>query len=165
MRPLVIAHRGASGCRPEHTRAAHALAIEQGIDFIEPDRADTRAGVLVARHENALALPDSDGLLLEAATGGAELRVRERLPALRGTAFDDRSSVPTFAPLAAQAHDAGLRAHAWAFRAENPSLPARFRRWIDPDAHGDLAPGQNGFLTDHPALGRQAVTARAACRG
>ncbi len=28
--PLVIAHRGASGERPEHTEAAYALALEQG---------------------------------------------------------------------------------------------------------------------------------------
>ncbi|MBS0490101.1 MAG: glycerophosphodiester phosphodiesterase, partial [Proteobacteria bacterium] len=36
-KPIVIAHRGASGDRPEHTRAAYLLAIEQGADFIEPD--------------------------------------------------------------------------------------------------------------------------------
>ncbi len=53
---LVIAHRGASGYRPEHTLAAYQLAIEQGADFIEPDLVPTRDGELVARHENALAL-------------------------------------------------------------------------------------------------------------
>ncbi len=51
-RPLVIAHRGASGYRPEHTLAAYELAIEMGADFIEPDLVSTRDGVLVARHEN-----------------------------------------------------------------------------------------------------------------
>ena len=35
--PLVIAHRGASGERPEHTLAAYQLAIAEGADFIEPD--------------------------------------------------------------------------------------------------------------------------------
>lgn len=54
--PLVIAHRGASGERPEHTLAAYQLAIEQGADFIEVDLVPTRDGVLIARHENALAL-------------------------------------------------------------------------------------------------------------
>jgi len=54
--PLVIAHRGASGHRPEHTAAAYELAIEQGADFIEPDLVVTRDGVLIARHENDLAL-------------------------------------------------------------------------------------------------------------
>lgn len=50
--PIVIAHRGASGERPEHTLAAYSLAIEQGADFIEPDLVMTRDGQLVARHEN-----------------------------------------------------------------------------------------------------------------
>ncbi len=53
-RPLVIAHRGASGERPEHTRAAYVLAIEQGADFIEPDLVMTRDGQLVVRHENEI---------------------------------------------------------------------------------------------------------------
>lgn len=50
--PVVIAHRGASGSRPEHTAASYRLAIEQGADFIEPDLVMTRDDVLVARHEN-----------------------------------------------------------------------------------------------------------------
>lgn len=51
-KPLVMAHRGASALRPEHTLAAYAKAIEDGADFIEPDLVATRDGVLVARHEN-----------------------------------------------------------------------------------------------------------------
>jgi glycerophosphoryl diester phosphodiesterase len=54
--PLVIAHRGASGERPEHTLAAYALAIDQGADYIEPDLVSTRDGVLVARHDAELSL-------------------------------------------------------------------------------------------------------------
>lgn len=53
-RPLVIAHRGASGHRPEHTLAAYALAIDMGADYIEPDLVITRDSVLVARHENEI---------------------------------------------------------------------------------------------------------------
>ena len=49
--PIVIAHRGASGERPEHTLASYRLAIELGADFIEPDLVLTKDGVLVARHE------------------------------------------------------------------------------------------------------------------
>ena len=49
-RPLVIAHRGASGERPEHTIAAYELAVEQGADCIEPDLVVTKDGVLVDRH-------------------------------------------------------------------------------------------------------------------
>ena len=52
--PLIIAHRGSSGFRPEHTLAAYDLAISQGADFIEVDVVSTRDGVLVARHENEL---------------------------------------------------------------------------------------------------------------
>ena len=54
-RPIVIAHRGASGIRPEHTIEAYAVAILQGADFIETDVVATRDGVLVCRHENVLA--------------------------------------------------------------------------------------------------------------
>jgi glycerophosphoryl diester phosphodiesterase len=50
----VIAHRGASGYRPEHTRAAYLLAIEQGADAIEPDIVSTSDRVLVLRHENEI---------------------------------------------------------------------------------------------------------------
>ncbi|TQI76681.1 glycerophosphoryl diester phosphodiesterase [Bosea sp. AK1] len=53
-KPLVIAHRGASGYLPEHTIEGYKLAIEQGADFIEPDLVSTRDGVLVVRHEPML---------------------------------------------------------------------------------------------------------------
>ena len=49
--PLVIAHRGASGYRPEHPVAAYDLAVRMGADYIEPDLVMTRDGVLVDRHE------------------------------------------------------------------------------------------------------------------
>ena len=50
-RPLVLAHRGASGYRPEHTVAAYELAAAMGADYIEPDLVMTKDGVLVDRHE------------------------------------------------------------------------------------------------------------------
>jgi glycerophosphoryl diester phosphodiesterase len=115
---LVIAHRGASALRPEHTLEAYRKGIEDGADMIEPDLVSTRDGVLVARHENEIsgttdvaqrpefaarkATKSIDG---ERATGWftedftlAELktlRARERLPQLRSTAYDDRFDVPT----------------------------------------------------------------------
>lgn len=52
--PIVIAHRGASGYRPEHTLASYQLAIEFGADYIEPDLVATRDGHLIARHEPLL---------------------------------------------------------------------------------------------------------------
>jgi len=51
---LIIAHRGASAERPEHTLAAYERAIDQGADYIEPDLVATKDLVLVARHENEL---------------------------------------------------------------------------------------------------------------
>jgi glycerophosphoryl diester phosphodiesterase len=59
--PIVIGHRGASGLRPEHTLEAYKLAIAQGADFIEPDLVATKDGILIARHENALAALNPDG--------------------------------------------------------------------------------------------------------
>ena len=53
-RPLVIAHRGASGYLPEHTLESYARAIDQGADYIEADLVVTKDGYLVARHENEL---------------------------------------------------------------------------------------------------------------
>lgn len=52
--PLIIAHRGASGDRPEHTLAAYELAIAKGADYVEPDLVVTKDLVLVSRHENEL---------------------------------------------------------------------------------------------------------------
>ncbi len=52
--PLIIAHRGSSGERPEHTLAAYELAIDQGADYVEPDLVVTKDLQLVARHENEL---------------------------------------------------------------------------------------------------------------
>ena len=119
--PLVIAHRGASGYRPEHTLAAYRLAIRMGADYIEPDLVSTRDGVLVARHENEISgttdvadrrefadrrtTKTIDG---RAVTGWftedftlAELRTLravERLPDVRSdnTRYDGRYQVPTF---------------------------------------------------------------------
>ncbi|MEM9908959.1 MAG: glycerophosphodiester phosphodiesterase family protein, partial [Cyanobacteria bacterium P01_D01_bin.44] len=58
--PLVIGHRGASGDFPEHTLEAYRAAISAGADFIEPDLAITRDGVLIARHEPTLAQVELD---------------------------------------------------------------------------------------------------------
>lgn len=123
---LVIAHRGASGERPEHTLAAYERAIDQGADYIEPDLVPTKDGVLVARHENEISgttdvasraefanrkrTKEIDG---QSVTGWfvedftlAELRTlraNERLPQLRpaNARFDGLYHVPTFAEIVA----------------------------------------------------------------
>lgn len=126
-RPIVIAHRGASGHRPEHTLEAYALAVQMGADYIEPDLVSTKDGVLVARHENeiggttdvAVRFPgrrrskviDGDTItgwftedftLAEMRT----LRAKERLP-FRSHAYDGRFSVPTFDEILALADSLG----------------------------------------------------------
>ena len=54
-KPLLIAHRGASGYAPEHTPAAYELAIKQGADFVEQDLQVTKDGVLICLHDPDLA--------------------------------------------------------------------------------------------------------------
>jgi len=114
--PLVIAHRGASGYRPEHTLEAYRLGIEMGADYIEPDLVITKDGVLIARHENEISgttdvadrFPDRNrtrvvdgesiaGWFTEDFTLAeiASLRARERL-AGRSHEFDGQFLAPTF---------------------------------------------------------------------
>ena len=121
---LIIAHRGASGERPEHTLAAYELAIDQGADYIEPDLVSTKDGVLVARHENEISGTTDVAERAEFADrrtsrviDGEEvsgwftedftlaelrtLRARERLPEIRpqNTRFDGLYPVPTLAEI------------------------------------------------------------------
>ena len=51
MRPVVIAHRGASGHLPEHTLQAKALAFAMGADYLEQDIVATRDDELVVLHD------------------------------------------------------------------------------------------------------------------
>ena len=53
--PLVIAHRGASGSRPENTLSAFQLAVEQRADMIEIDLHLSRDDEIVVRHDSDLA--------------------------------------------------------------------------------------------------------------
>lgn len=55
-KPLVIAHRGASGYLPEHTLEAYQKSIDLGADAIEPDLISTKDGVLIASHYPNLAI-------------------------------------------------------------------------------------------------------------
>lgn len=69
---LVIAHRGASGQRPENTLSAYALAIDQGADMIEIDLHLTRDGAMVVTHDEDLAGLGGRGEVADA--GLAEVR-------------------------------------------------------------------------------------------
>lgn len=127
---IVIAHRGASGYRPEHTLEAYRLAIRMGADFIEPDLVATRDGELVVRHENEISgttdvaehaefaarktrkTIDGESLsgwftedftLAELKT----LRARERIPQIRpgNTRFDGQYQIATFKEVIALARE------------------------------------------------------------
>ncbi|MDY0910438.1 glycerophosphodiester phosphodiesterase family protein [Microbacterium sp. CFBP9034] len=116
--PLVIGHRGAPGYRPEHSRSSYALALELGVDAVEPDIVVSRDGVLVVRHENEISgttdvadRPEFADRRTTRTIDGAELtgwfaedftweelstlRCRERLPQLRpsSASFDDEQPV------------------------------------------------------------------------
>ncbi len=120
-RPLVIGHRGACGYVPEHTLTSYFIAMQAGVDFVEPDLVMTSDGVLVARHENEIGATTDvaahprvccaayepsiiDGVtqtgwftedftLAELKT----LRARERIPQVRpaNARFDGQFEIPT----------------------------------------------------------------------
>jgi glycerophosphoryl diester phosphodiesterase len=156
--PIVIAHRGASAHRPEHTLAAYELAIEQGADFIEPDLVPTRDGVLIARHENELSgttdvaaraefaarrtLKQIDGERIEGWFSEdftlAEiktLRARERIPAQRpgNTRYDGAFEIPTLVEIIALVRAAEARGRRVGIYPEtkHPTYFAREGRHLD----------------------------------
>ncbi|MGW4650528.1 glycerophosphodiester phosphodiesterase [Kitasatospora sp. NPDC004289] len=123
--PLVVAHRGASGYRPEHTIGAYEHALDLGADVIEQDLVPTKDGHLVVRHENEIggttdvadhkefaARRTTKTIDGKAVTGWftedftlAELRTlraKERLPLQRqhNTLYDGRWAIPTFREVA-----------------------------------------------------------------
>jgi len=133
-RPWVIGHRGASGYRPEHTRAAYELAFALGADAVEPDIVATRDGVLVLRHENEISGTtdvasrpefadrrttksfagfEATGWFTEDFTWDelATLRAVERLPAQRphSATFDGRYPIMRLDELVELVHDASER--------------------------------------------------------
>lgn len=54
LKPIVIAHRGASGYLPEHTLAAKTLAHAMGADYLEQDLVLTQDDELVVLHDHYL---------------------------------------------------------------------------------------------------------------
>ncbi len=125
--PLVIAHRGASGDRPEHTLEAYALAIEQGADVIEPDLVMTADGVLVVRHDHYLSTTtdiadhpefearrrvqgDREDWWVEDFTLAEIRTLRARQPwPQRDAGFNDQFGIPTFEEVLDLAAQHGVR--------------------------------------------------------
>ncbi|MGO1652341.1 glycerophosphodiester phosphodiesterase [Senegalia sp. (in: firmicutes)] len=54
MKPIIYAHRGAKGYRPENTMAAFKLAMEMGADGIETDIHLSKDGYLVLIHDEKI---------------------------------------------------------------------------------------------------------------
>ncbi|MCA9492688.1 MAG: glycerophosphodiester phosphodiesterase [Myxococcales bacterium] len=112
----IIGHRGSPGHRPDHTLEGYRLAIEQGVDVIEPDLVPTKDGHLIARHENdltqttdvAAVFPDRKatktvdghaitGFFSEDFTLEEIGRLRAKQPmASRSAAYDGTFGIPTF---------------------------------------------------------------------
>ncbi|MEV1022462.1 glycerophosphodiester phosphodiesterase [Streptomyces sp. NPDC050264] len=120
--PTIVAHRGTSGYRPEHTLGSYQLALDMGAHVIEAgDIVPTKDGHLVCRHEPEIggttdvsAHPEfasrkttkiidgvstpgwftEDFTLAELKT----LRAKERIPGTRqhNTLYDGRWEIPTF---------------------------------------------------------------------
>ncbi|CAL9375349.1 Glycerophosphodiester phosphodiesterase, periplasmic [Streptomyces sp. enrichment culture] len=132
--PAVIAHRGASGYRPEHTLGAYQLALDMGADVIEQDLVPTRDGHLVCRHENDITgttdvadHPEFAGRRTTKTVDGTEitgwftedftlaelktLRATERIPGTRpdNTLYDGRWTVPSFEEVLRWAEREGRR--------------------------------------------------------
>ncbi|MGW5863743.1 glycerophosphodiester phosphodiesterase [Streptomyces sp. NPDC055239] len=134
-KPTIVAHRGTSGYRPEHTLGSYQLALDMGAHVIEQDVVPTKDGHLVCRHENDITATTDvsahsefasrkttksvDGVSL---TGWftedftlAELktlRAKERIPGTRqrNTLYDGRWEVPTLEEVFQWAEKQG-RAH------------------------------------------------------
>jgi glycerophosphoryl diester phosphodiesterase len=82
---LVIAHRGASGRRPENTLAAYELAVAQGADMIEIDLHLTRDNGVVVTHDADLAGLGGEGEIADATLAtvrGLDAGAGERVPVL-----------------------------------------------------------------------------------
>ncbi|GHG15675.1 glycerophosphodiester phosphodiesterase [Streptomyces zaomyceticus] len=132
--PTVIAHRGASGYRPEHTLGSYRHALDLGAHVIEQDLVPTKDGHLVCRHENDITgttdVADHPEFTSRKTTKSVDgtaitgwftedftlaelktLRAKERIPAVRqeNTLYDGRWTIPTFEEVLRWADEEGRR--------------------------------------------------------
>ncbi len=178
----VIAHRGASGHRPEHTLAAYELAFRLGADSVELDLVATRDGVVVCRHDVELSATTDvaerpelahlrrrlvvDGVMTEGwfvhDLTHAELSTlccRERWPRKRpaSAAYDGRHAVPTLAEVldlvARESGRAGRRLEVHA-ELKSPRHLAGAGLWLPELLEGVAAPGLTWMSFDAVALRR-----------
>ncbi|UFQ14585.1 MULTISPECIES: glycerophosphodiester phosphodiesterase [Streptomyces] len=133
-KPTVVAHRGASGYRPEHTIGSYQLALDMGAHVIEQDVVPTKDGHLVCRHENDItgttdvaARPEFASRKTTKSVDGVKLtgwftedftlaelktlRAKERIPGTRrhNTLYDGRWDIPTLEEVFEWAEKEGRR--------------------------------------------------------
>ncbi|MBM7168301.1 glycerophosphodiester phosphodiesterase [Streptomyces sp. G44] len=133
-KPTVVAHRGASGYRPEHTLGSYQLALDMGAHVIEQDIVPTKDGHLVCRHETDItgttdvaARPEFASRKTTKSVDGAQLtgwftedftlaelktlRAKERIPGTRrnNTLYDGRWDIPTLEEVFEWAEKEGRR--------------------------------------------------------
>ncbi|MEU1018102.1 glycerophosphodiester phosphodiesterase [Streptomyces sp. NPDC005898] len=133
-KPTVVAHRGTSGYRPEHTLGSYQLALDMGAHVIEQDVVPTKDGHLVCRHENDItattdvaAHPEFASRKTTKSVDGTPLtgwftedftlaelktlRAKERIPGTRqrNTLYDGRWDVPTLEEVLEWAEKEGRR--------------------------------------------------------
>ncbi|MFC9994524.1 glycerophosphodiester phosphodiesterase [Nocardia sp. NPDC127526] len=90
--PFVVAHRGASAARPEHTLAAYELALQEGADGVECDVRLTKDGHLVCVHDRTVDRTSSG-------TGAVSEMTLDELEALDFGAAGEPAPILTLAQL------------------------------------------------------------------
>ena len=129
---FIIAHRGASGYLPEHSIPAYKLAVDLGADYIEPDLVITKDGEFVALHDllldsttNVATFPQFQDRLTTKEVEGLNmtgyfvddfmmdelrlLRVRQRLPDIRPTYYDNMFHIPQLSEIFALAQNETIK--------------------------------------------------------
>ncbi|WP_149183792.1 glycerophosphodiester phosphodiesterase [Streptomyces sp. TRM49041] len=151
--PTVIAHRGASGYRPEHTFGSYQLALDMGAHVIEQDLVPTSDGHLVCRHENDITgttdIADHPEFASRRTTKTVDgqsltgwftedftlaelktLRAKERIPGTRpdNTLYDGRWTIPSFEEVLRWAEKEGRRRGHPVWLHVETKHPAYFRK-------------------------------------
>lgn len=150
---VLIAHRGASAHLPEHSLEAYRLALELGAHYIEPDLVTTKDGHLIAIHSvdlnittNVAEVFSADRAVISAYQGNTTgfwayeftldelktLRLKQRLPNARTTAFDGLFSIPTLTEILELQQDWGTKILPTRFNATSTST-ARQQQESYPD--------------------------------
>lgn len=87
MKPLILAHRGASGYAPENTMKAFDLALKQGADGVEMDVFLTTDKHVVITHDDELFR----------LTGQKLITCKQNLQTLKSLDFGEGEKIPTLA--------------------------------------------------------------------